>query len=165
MNIVLSSIFTSAVGCSVLPDIDCIHCKVAEAEHSLQAASCLATSYLGLVVVGQNLSSSVLLCFIPRIHETLDIQRFWLGTIYMLLLNPLRKWWGVKCTFCMCAILLLFYFLKEIWDWGCNQNKNHKEVLKCQQKLKQCFWDGTSVLLLSGLCTPLSGISCLIGFC
>lgn len=94
MNIVLSSIFTSVVGYSVLPDIDCIHCEVAEAEHSLQAASCCATSYLGLVVVGQNLSSSVLLCFIPCIHETLDIQRFWLGTIYMLLLNPLRKWWG-----------------------------------------------------------------------
>lgn len=109
MNIVLSNIFTSAGGCSVLPDTNCIHCEVAEAEHSLQEPSCHATSYLGLVVVGQNLSSSVLLCFIPCIHETLDIQRFWLGMIYMLLLNPLRMWWGVKCILHVChSIAVLF---------------------------------------------------------
>lgn len=47
MNIVLSSIFTSAVGCSVLPGIDCNHCKVAE------VPSCHAASYLGLVGVGK----------------------------------------------------------------------------------------------------------------
>lgn len=73
MNIVLSSIFTSAVGCSVLPGIDCIHCKVAEAEHSLWAPSCHATPYLGLVGVGKNLSSSVFLCCILHIHDALDI--------------------------------------------------------------------------------------------
>lgn len=146
-----------------------IHCKVAEAEHSLQAPSCHATSYLGLVGVGQNLSSSVLLWCILWIHKTLDIWRFWLGMTSMLFLNPLRTWWGGGGSemhfVCVCHfITILFPKRRWTWSWGCNQNKNHKEVLKCQQKLKQFFWDETSVLVLSGLCTPQSGISCLYAF-
>lgn len=38
VNIVLSNLFTSAVGFSVMSGIDRIHCEVAEAEHSLQAS-------------------------------------------------------------------------------------------------------------------------------
>lgn len=100
----------------MLRGIDCIHCKAAEAKHSLQVPSCHATSYLGLVGVGQNLSSSVLLCCILCIHKTLGIWRFWLGMTSMLFLNTFRTWWGrrgVWNAFCMCAILLLFCFLKE----------------------------------------------------
>lgn len=68
-------------------------------------------SRLELVVIGQNKAFSVLPCCILCLHKIVVIQRFWLGTAYMLFLNPLRTSGGdmhfVRVWFCY------YYFLSK----------------------------------------------------